>query len=201
MRPGLTVSLPARRLDGAERPPTWPHPLGGQNGTIALPSRNAALEGAGTFQRPGPRHPGDGAFGPVALFFRGLLDWSGKRLFSWPLGAGHVVYDREAVPNIGPITDFAPPRDGPTDWTLNASEETRTSPASPVPWSRRRVQLTFYSIYENALQAIYWPRDRMQQGGPHHGGQGAGAEMIHPYFPRLTRFRQAGSFGQQTEEL
>lgn len=199
------VAAPSRTdAPSSERPRRAPRPLGGDNGTIAVPSRMAALVGRGVPQQPGPRTPTDGALGAIRLHGLPVLDWTewpASKRNATPRGWDATQYVRQFVDQVWAILRFAPPRDGMLNWTMN-SVDSAPGPLSPIPHGRRRVTSTYRQMFDTRIQADYAPRPAIQKPVVARRFQnGAGAIMLQPYFPRLTRLAATTSYGQQTTVL
>lgn len=199
------VATPSRALSpNMQQPRRAPRPLGGDNGTIALPSRLAALMGRGVPAAPGPRRPTDGALGAVRLHGQPVLDltqWPANKRLATPTGAAVTRYVRRWVEGCWAILHYAAPMNGTTGWTMNRVYDVG-SPASPIPVSRRRVTETYRQMFDTRIQADYLPVAQIQRTQVVRNTQkGSGAIMVQPYFPRLTVLAATTSYGQQTQVL
>lgn len=197
---GWAVALPSRghAHDSVHQ---YPPARGGQNGSVAVPSRLAGISGAGTIDAPGVFPPGDGQWGAIPNLtpYRPVWDWS-RALFGRMLAAVNARdahYVREYAPNIVPIVRFSPPHPATTNRTLNTVDQSASSPASPIPHNWRRVEITFRREYDTRIYADYLPVAQIQRSKIHRK-QIAGPRMTRPVFSQLTQLATTTSFGQQT---
>lgn len=198
---GWAVALPSRghAHDAVHQ---WPPARGGQNGSVAIPSRLAGITGAGTIDAAGVFPPGDGAWGGI----RGITpyapwwDWS-KALFGRLLAAVNTrdsLYVRHYVPNVVPVVTFSPPNPATTNRTTNTVDQAGPLGAiSPIPHNWRRVEVTFRREYDTRIYADYLPREQIQRSKIHRK-QIAGPRMARPVFSQLTQLATTTSYGQQT---
>lgn len=203
------IATPRRSATAVDVPRRWPRPLGGDNGTVATPSRQAAIEGTGVPERPGQTPPVDGARGGIGslLHFLGVPWWNvaspAARRQPSPHAYDKTLYVRQAVPNVVPISRFAAMQDADTSGTLNTSAAATTATA-PIPYSRRQVVQTFYEAFDTRVQTVYYPREQIQQPQmPRRvlAGPAATPRMARPYQPRLTHLDPTVTYGQQTTVL
>lgn len=206
------IPLPSRAAAPAlERRRRAPRPLGGDNGTIAVPSREAAFEGTGAPAHPGPLTPTDGALGAVMSGPRPVLDLvhrPNRLMQAEPIAYPSPQrlnaperYIRRWHPMDWAVCKLALPRVATTSGTTNRADDPGM-PVSPIPRSRRWVAQTFRFPFDQRVQADYLAKDDIQLTlGPRRFLNGSGAVMLAPYFPRLTVQPPTGSYGAQTTVL
>jgi len=173
--------------------------LGGQNGTIAEPSREA---GYGTVDRPALAVPRGGQHGVVQLF-RPLTGPDAYRLPHYPMPPGYAstFYIRRFFPNLWPFLSMVVPRRH-IDWTTNTTDNP-PGPGAPVPLSSRFRVLSYRQTFNQRVWAPYMPPEQFQRPTytrrPLAGGDPP--NMIGGYISRLTQWAANRSFGSQTALL
>lgn len=205
---GIPIATP--RVGGARQDshPRWPNPRGGQNGTIALPSRMATAEGTGTPAGPGPLVPRDGARGAVARIFAytdNPWNWAApaSRRNATPIAYRLGRYIRQYAPNVAGIRGFAM-TDADTVWTTNRVAGDPQSPGSPVPFSRKRVVECFAPDFDTRVWTVYAPRaivQRPQAARRVVAGPAVGRRMAAPWWFNLTRLQPTTTYGDVTQTL
>lgn len=202
----FSVATPSRALStsGPDRHRPFPRPLGGDNGTVAVPSREASAIGEGAPERPGQIVPLDTAAGRVltgnAPSVLDLSTYPHRVALPRPTFAAHYV--RRWVSMFGVVCGYAPPADADTPWTMNRRADESSAPLGGIPFGRRFLVQTFRQQFDQRIQADYVPRAKIQIGvAPRRQLEGAGPIMARPYFARLTRLAPQQSYGQQTPVL
>lgn len=205
----LPIATP--RVGGGRENATrrFPNPLGGANGSVALPSRQAAVEGTGFPERPGQLVPRDGARGAIArvlAYTDNPWNWSppGSRRNATPRAWNLQRYVRQAFPNIAGMVKFSTAGDSNTQSTTNRPGWLAASAAaSPIPFSRKQVVQSFVRNYDSRLQTLYAPRARIQRpqqarkviAGPVGRNMGPGYQF------NLSRLAPTTTYGDLTRVL
>lgn len=204
----IPIALPRVGGGRVNKPRRWPNPLGGQNGSVAYPSRIAAHEGTGTPERPSQLAPLDGARGAVPRVFSytdNPWNWAvpASRRNATPMGYRFARYIRQMVPNTAAIRNFAM-QDARTVWTTNRPDNPTQTPASPVPFSRHRVTQTFVAPYDTRTNTVYAPRaivQRPQAARKVVAGPAVGRRMVAPWMFNLSRLAPTTTYGDTTAVL
>jgi hypothetical protein len=113
-----------------------------------------------------------------------------------------IPWSRPFFPNQGPVSAFMNPTQQPS-WSANRTVES-DAPVSPIPISRHRIDnFTIRHQYGRDRQLFpLWGTRRPLSGMTVQGQRWAAqAKTVNPYFPRLTQYGLAGSYGQTTRTL
>lgn len=196
------VGLP-RGVDHIFRAP----PLGGQNGTVATPSRYAAAADGLPQDAPGSRRPRGGQHGPI-LFGRFLpqLDRNGPGFDpTFRMGEHIIMRTRRFYNNCFPLAHYVASLPATTAGTTNTVTALGGGAGflSPIPMSRSWRALSYYVPFNRGrVFSLYMPRSRPQPPQARRAQiAGVGHVMAQPYRPRLTRWAAAQSYGQTTTTL
>ena len=182
-------------------------PLGGQNGTVATPSRLAAVSDGLPTDAPGRRAPRGGQQGPI-LFGRFLpaLDRNGPSYDpTFRVGEQIIMRTRRFYANCIPLAHYIMSIPATTAGTTNtvAGLDGGAGFRSPIPMDRRWRALSYYAPFNRGrVYSLYIARDRPQAPQARRSQiAGVGHVMSPPYRPRLTRWAAAPSYGQTTPTL
>jgi len=196
-------------------PEWWPHSaLGGQRGSIDLPSTEAVDEGFGIPAHQAPEVPYPrGQSGPIPLISRTIVDLVGidgrgggmGLTLGEPQGWLTSHQERGWHPNIETVAHRVPPAIADTNWSTNktGAAECDLKPDGPIMFGLTRIQRNWNEEFDTRVQTDYVKHVRPQPSLiPQRALAGYHPpEMLYPYFPRLTVWETPGSFGQTTEVL
>lgn len=181
--------------------------VGGQNGTLALPSRLATATGDGTPARPSQLPPVGGQWGPV-VGFRASFTRNNPWKLPLPRGLPVTHYIRQFFANIYPVVGYAAPVTATTGGTSNRAQRS-APPASPIPHNSRWWEWTFREEFDTRIWTVYRPRESFQpplswrrgvvQLQP--GAVSGGWAMRMAYLPALTMWEPSQSYGATTPLL
>jgi hypothetical protein len=113
-----------------------------------------------------------------------------------------IAWRRPLYPNNGPVGAFHSPTQQPS-WTANRTVEA-DAPVSPIPISRHSMKWFTIRTQYGADRQLFplWGTRRPLSGMTVQGQRWAAqAKTMNPYFPRLTAYGLAGSYGQTTTTL
>jgi hypothetical protein len=203
------VALPSRALGGTEHRLSGAQLTRGQNGPVAVPSREAALAGTGAAEQP-TRTPGErsGAWGFILslLHYSPPVDWTrlrGTLPLAKPRGYDAVHYVRRYHANVAGIDGFVPshPGLGLMSTTLDRPAD-GGDPAAPLTYDRIRVVQTFAEGFDTSIWSDYHPQLPIQdtQIG-RRVKKGTRGQMRAGWQQRRTVLAPPISYGQQTPVL
>jgi hypothetical protein len=201
-----TNAYPSRSYPGQRAVPTPDPAVGGACGPADLPARVLV-----NFRHPGPSSPPHSGKGSIAQRQRSgaVVVMPGRSPGEQYYGEvqnevfhGTIAWNRPTFTNNGPVAAYHNPTQMPS-WSSNRVVEA-DAPVSPIPVSRHRMTaFTLREEYGSTRQFFPLWGTRRPLSGMNVQGQrwAAQAKTMNPYFPALTAYGLAGSYGQTTPTL